>query len=120
MAFEVLPTPTAIAPAWHFPCAVFELENGDDRRVAYSLWKVLSVRSVLRVVIGYRQTPEEAKNLTHFLSDAVVKVNPPALRQQIDGETLVVIGARSEREHFPDGFFKWWRLNPNTGIFERV
>ena len=53
---------------WRFPVAVFELENSTaDDRVAYSLWKVLCVRSQLRVVFCYRQDSGEGSRLVRHL-----------------------------------------------------
>ena len=39
-------------------------------------------------------------------------------RTGLDGETLSVVGSRGEAGTFPYGFFKWWRLEKNTGKFE--
>ena len=47
MAF---PSEVALACRWPLPLAAFELENArSDDRVAYSLWKVLCIRTTLRV-----------------------------------------------------------------------
>ena len=44
---------------WPFLTAIFELENSlADRRVGYSLWKVLCVRAAARFVFAYRQDGE--------------------------------------------------------------
>jgi hypothetical protein len=41
---------------WRFPVAVMELENSPRAdQIAYSLWKVLSVRADLRIVFCYRK-----------------------------------------------------------------
>jgi hypothetical protein len=39
-------------------------------------------------------------------------------RAEFGGQVLVVIGSRAEATAFPYGFFKWWRLEHNTGAFE--
>lgn len=103
---------------WHFPLAVFELENGDNDRIAYSLWKVMCVQASLRAVICYRRHGEEISPLVRFLHEDLIAPMSIAERQQIVGETLLIIGNRDEIEAFPSGFFKWWRLNPQLGTFE--
>jgi hypothetical protein len=114
----------AFAPSrsrWRFPVAVMELEN--SRRndlIAYSLWKVLCVRASLRVVFCYRAAPDQAAHLIRFLQEDVVLSQAIDTRLSWDGETLVVVGGRSAAETFPYGFFKWWRLEKNTGVFETL
>lgn len=105
---------------WKFPVAVFELENSEkDTLVAYSLWKVLCVRCGLRVVFCYRPESSAAAPLVTQLAAAVVSAMPIAERAALSGETLVVVGSRNESSTFPYGFFQAWKLNPNTGRFER-
>jgi len=114
MAFE------AAGTGWKFPVAVFELENSaDDELVAYSLWKVLCVRCGLRVVFCYRPEADAAAPLVAQLAGAVVSAMPIAERAALSGETLIVVGSRNESSTFPYGFFQAWKLNPNTGRFER-
>jgi len=114
MAFE------AGGTGWKFPVAVFELENSeDDALVAYSLWKVLCVRCGLRVVFCYRPETNAAAPLVTQLTAAVVSAMPIAERSALSGDTLVVVGSRNESSTFPYGFFQAWKLNPNTGRFER-
>lgn len=103
---------------WRFPKAVFELENSlRDDRIAYSLWKVLCVRAELRAVICYRRTGDDAAALIRVLGDEVVRAMGLSGRTALGGETLVVVGSRDEADVFPYGFFKWWRLDTNTGSF---
>ena len=105
---------------WKFPEAVCELENSaDEKFVAYSLWKVLCVRCDLRVVVCYRPEPEHAQALITLLTESVVKALPIRERMKLEGDTLVVVGSRNEAETFPYGFFQTWKLNMNTGRFER-
>lgn len=107
-------------PSWRFPVAVAELENApDDRRVAYSLWKTLCIRCQLRVVFCYRPEQTAGAPLVAALATAVLGELPAAARSDLDGETLVVVGSRNEASTFPDGFFQAWKLNTNTGRFER-
>ena len=114
MAFEVAGT------GWKFPVAVCELENSvDDDLVAYSLWKVLCVRCGLRVVFCYRPEADAAAPLVAQLAGVVVSAMPIAERSALSGETLVVVGSRNEASTFPYGFFQAWKLNTNTGRFER-
>lgn len=103
---------------WRFPTAVFELENSTaDDVVAYSLWKVLSVRADLRVVFCYRPSRQDGPALVRFLKNDVVQAMGIAGRVALSGETLVVVGSRDNAASFPDGFFKWWKLDTNTGSF---
>ena len=96
-----------------------ELENSrKDDRIAYSLWKVLCVRSALRVVFCYRSSPSLSAKLIRFLQDEIIRPLDIETRAHLDGETLVIVGGRSEAATFPYGFFKWWRLEKNTGVFE--
>jgi hypothetical protein len=106
---------------WHFPAAVCELENAvSDERVAYSLWKVLCIRCQLRLVVCYRAEPRAGVPLVVWLGTSVVKTIPIAERANLEGETVVVVGSRNEADTFPYGFFQAWRLNTNTGLFERL
>ncbi len=113
MAFA--PTSTG---GWSFPVAVAELENSpDEERIAYSLWKVLCVRSDLRIVFCYRRSFTDAPALVSYLGREVVKALPVVDRMDLKGETFVVVGSRNESATFPYGFFKWWQLDNNTGNF---
>lgn len=105
---------------WQFPAAVCELENAtDDARIAYSLWKVLCVRADLRAVFCYRADPDAAPVLIAQLADQVVGALSIDDRVAIHGDTLVIVGSRSDAATFPYGFFQFWRLSANTGRFER-
>jgi hypothetical protein len=97
---------------WPFPIAVFELENSTrDDRVAYSLWKVLCIRADLRVVFAYRHDWNKANSLVSALREHLLATVPVQQRGNIRGETLLIMGSRSEGESFPWGYFKFWRLN---------
>ena len=39
-------------------------------------------------------------------------------RVGIEGETLVIVGSRGGAATFPYGYFKWWRLDLQTGSFQ--
>lgn len=106
---------------WRFPIIVAELENApDDRRVAYSLWKTLCIRCELRIVFCYRAEPTAALLLVTTLATEVVRELPISDPARLDGETIVVVGSRNEAATFPNGFFQAWKLNTNTGRFERL
>ena len=109
-------------PAYDFDrWCIYELENSrDDDRVAYSLWKVLCLRTRLRVVFAYRGDWDEAGTLTARLSAEVVGPVPLIQRSQLTGETLFVVGSRGEADTFPWSYFKVWELDPDRGTFERV
>lgn len=104
---------------WPFPIAAFELENSITLdQVAYSLWKVLCVRCGLRIVFCYRPEASAAPAFVASLGE-VVDAIPLAERADLRGETLVVVGTRNDAHTFPYGFFQIWKLNSNTGRFER-
>ena len=106
---------------WPLPAAVFELENHrKDVRVAYSLWKVLCVRAMLRVVIAFRPDWERTRQLVGHLQEQVIGGLTPEQRVTLGGETVVVIGNRGEGETFPWGYFKFWKLDTNLGRFEKA
>jgi hypothetical protein len=117
---------TAFAPAppgvrWPLPVAAFELENKERGEwVGYSLWKLLCVRVELRVVFAYRHEAVEGPLLVARLADEVVASLTTDQRLATPGATLVVIGHRGEAETFPYGYFRAWRLEVNTGRFERI
>jgi hypothetical protein len=103
---------------WRFPVAVVELENSKrDDVVGYSLWKVLCVRSALRIVFCYRRDVEQGTKLLRYLSDEVFQAFDLQDRAGIEGQTLLVIGSRSDAVNFPYGFFKWWELSHNASSF---
>jgi len=105
---------------WRFPVGVFELENSPlDDVVAYSLWKVLCVRASLRVVFCYRRDASEGAELVGHLAEQVVQSMEIPTRTGLGGETLLVVGSRSESATFPYGFFRDWTLEANTGRFRR-
>ena len=106
---------------WRFPVAVFELENSTaDDRVAYSLWKVLCIRSQLRVVFCYRQDWTDGSRLVRHLSGEVAKAMEISERAALTGQTLLVVGSRDEKRTFPYGFFKDWLFDENVGRFSRA
>jgi len=106
---------------WRFPVAVMELENSvREDQIAYSLWKVLSVRADLRIVFCYRKNGDEIPALIRHLRDEVVEAMGLAGRVKLEGATLLVVGSRSESGTFPFGYFGWWLLDTNTGRFERL
>ena len=108
-------------PVWPLPVAVFELENSPrDRRVAYSLWKVICVRAALRVVFAYRPDWKESRKLVDELGQRVIGGLRLDERATLTGETVLVVGNRGEGETFPWGYFKFWMLNTNLGRFEKV
>lgn len=103
---------------WRFPIAAIELENSkDDNKIVYSLWKVMCVRAGLRVVFCYRRDPTEGSELVRYLREELICSLALNDRVQLAGATIVVVGSRAESGTFPYGFFKWWRLETNTGMF---
>lgn len=109
------------AAAWPFPLAAFELENSrSDDRIAYSLWKVASVRAPLGVVFAYRPTWAAAIGLVGTLAKAVPEGYGPGWGVAADGELVLVMGSRSRDEGFPWGYFKFWSFNRNVRAFEKL
>ena len=106
---------------WRLPIAVMELENSQkDDLIAYAFWKMLCVRADLRVLFCYRENPEQAPTLVRWLCDQVIRPLRIEQRMGLEGETLIVVGSRGEAATFPNGFFKWWQFEPNTGTFKLV
>jgi hypothetical protein len=104
---------------WRFPVAAMELENSsNDDRIAYSLWKVICVRTDLRALFCYRKESDAGTTLVRHLTEDVVRAIPLDKRVGIEGETIVIVGSRGEAATFPYGYFKWWRLDLQTGSFQ--
>jgi hypothetical protein len=117
MAFSNLP----VTGRWRLPFAAFELENHrTDDRVGYSLWKVLCLRTDLRVVFAFRRDWEESRRSVDAICRDVVGSLSVAERVAVVGETAVIIGNRGDGESFPWGYFKMWLLDTNIGRFEKI
>ncbi len=114
----------AFAPGdarWLFPMAAMEFENSRrEDQIAYSLWKVICVRADLRVVFCYRREANQASELVRSLTKQVVEAMSLEGRVALEGETVIVVGSRSDAETFPFGYFSWWKLDTNTGKFSRI
>ena len=96
LALDVMAFQSTTGNRWPFPVAVFELENSpDDDRVAYALWKLLSIRASLRVLFAYRWESAEGSVLAGYLAENVVGVcHCEAIRgvcQKPPGEGLVEV-----------------------------
>ncbi len=115
LTMDVMAFP-ADSQRWQLPIAVMELENQRER-TAYSLWKVLCVQVKLRIVFGYCNTTAERIELIRYLQTEVIQSISPQTRSLVEGETLIAIGSREEITAFPYGYFKWWKLDKNTGRF---
>jgi hypothetical protein len=118
LSLDVVAFRSGPGSAWRFPVGVMELENSpDEDRIAYSLWKLLCVRSELRIVFCYRRLSSQGSALVCYLAQEIVKALPVEDRMSLKGETYVVVGSRNDSATFPYGFFKWWQLDNNTGNF---
>jgi hypothetical protein len=73
----------------------------------------------LRVVFVYRNDWDQIRSLVQELTDEVIGGLTFEERLGLGGELLLVTGSRGEGETFPYGYFKIWRLNSNTGGFEK-
>lgn len=112
---------SADMPSWPYPLIAFELENSTkDDRIAYSIWKVASVRAKLGVVFAYRKTWDEANALVGTLAKAVPEGYGPNWSQESDSEIILAVGSRSDNEAFPWGYFKFWAFNRNIRQFEKL
>ena len=106
-------------PRWRFPVGIMELENqGDEDYIAYTLWKLLCVGAELRALFCYRKIADDGPALIGRLREDVIDALSLTQRQNLTGDTLVVVGSRAEAAAFPYGYFKWWRLEKNTGRFD--
>jgi hypothetical protein len=121
LSIDVMAFPASSAGRhWRLPVAAFELENHrSDDRVAYSLWKVLCVRTELRVVFAFRRDWEESRRSVEAVGRDVIGSLSTTERVAVTGETAIVIGNRGEGESFPWGYFKMWLLDVNVGRFEK-
>lgn len=120
LSLDVVAFPDA-TKRWRFPVAIMELENQlRDDSIGYSLWKLICVRSNLRIVFCYRRTGKDASALLRYLREEVIGAMDLQGRLRLEGETVVVVGCRDESATFPYGFFKWWQLENNTGKFEQI
>ena len=105
---------------WRLPIAAIELENHrSDERVAYSLWKVLCLRTDLRVVFAFRRHWEESRRLVDAVCRNVIGSLSTGERGRGRGNGA---GDRrsGEGETFPWGYFKFWVLDANLGRFEKI
>jgi hypothetical protein len=87
---------------WRPAIAAFELENANAfDKVAYSLWKVVSVRTQLAGLFCFRREPSEIGLFVARLAEETLGPLPPPT-----GELIVVVGTRAAAETFPDGYFR--------------
>ena len=77
------------------------------------------MRAPLHVLFAYRRGAAEGAALVGSLAENVVGGMPIAERMGLSGDTLLMMGSRSEGETFPYGYFKGWMLDTNTGRFVR-
>ena len=97
------------------------LENvAKKERIEYSLWKVMLLRTRLRVVFAYRSDWDQANGLVYSIGQGFIDRMTIDERAEIPGETVIVIGSRGEGETFPFGYFKYWRLDTNAAKFVKV
>lgn len=110
-----------VTSRWRLPIAAFELENHpSDRLVAYSLWKVLCLRTELRVVFAFRRDWEKSRRSVEAIGQDVVGSLTAIERMAIGGETALIIGNRGDGDSFPWGYFKMWILDTNIGRFDKI
>lgn len=121
MAFPDSKTLATTGQQWPLPLAIFELENvAKQERIEYSVWKLICLRTRLRVVFAYRSDWDQANDLVYSIGQGFIGRMTIEELNELSGDTVIVIGSRGEGETFPYGYFKYWRLNTNTKSFEKV
>jgi len=112
---DLLAFPKAGKPKWLRPVLALELENRKKiDAIAYSLWKVCLLRVSWGGVFCYRAKPEQIKDLVEKLTEEVMKEIAP------EHDILLVVGTRSSKENFPDGFFQPYVWNAEYRSFQRL
>jgi hypothetical protein len=95
------------------PSAVVELENNWDKdKIAYCLWKLLCIRSPIRVLVCYQESAKKVEDLKNHLESVVWR---GSLMKGIDGDLLVIICdesigvTKNWQEYFKERFsvFEW-------------
>ena len=97
------------------PRAVVELENSyKTMKISYCLWKILCIRSPIRVLICYQRNTKGVKDLKERLENVIWQ---GSLMKGTDGDLLVIIGDDSVsesctpdmREYYGEDFsvFEW-------------
>ena len=83
------------------PRAVVELENlyADDK-ISYCLWKILCVRSPIRVLICYKSNPNRVIALKKHLENVIWQ---GSLMKGTEGDLLVIIGDESVSKNWAPG-----------------
>lgn len=78
------------------PQTVIELENSNDKnKISYCLWKILCIRSPLRVLICYQDGTTKVKRLRKHLEGVIQQGH---LMKGAEGDLLVIIGDESIKE----------------------
>ena len=93
------------------PRAVVELENeGDPDIISSCLWKILCVRSPIRVLICYQPDADGVQTLSKHLEDVIWQ---GSLMRGEDGDLLVIIGNQTVKAELGD-----WEWREYFTIFE--
>lgn len=75
------------------PSAVVELENSYDvKKISYCLWKILCVRSLIRILICYQPNEDKIVSLREHLENVIWKGD---LLKGTDGGLLLIVGNES-------------------------
>lgn len=84
------------------PSQPSSLENAHAfDKVAYSLWKVASVKTRLAGLFCFRRSPDEIPVFVSQLGSDVVHRLP-----DLTNELVLIAGTRSSADTFPDGYFR--------------
>jgi hypothetical protein len=75
------------------PSAAIELENNPRHdKIAYCMWKILCIRTQLRVLICYQGSSNKISDLISCLTQVISKGNLLEGNNNNDGELLVLVG----------------------------
>jgi hypothetical protein len=91
------------------PSAAVELENSYDlNKISYCLWKLMCIRSPIRVLICYQDSSKGVAKLRNHLENVIWH---GSLMKGDDGDVLIIIGNESIAEDAPWGkyysVFEW-------------
>jgi hypothetical protein len=81
------------------PRAVVEHENRPDRKIiSYALWKILCVRTPIRILICYQDSQAKVNKLKKCMEDFI---RQGGLMEKTDGGLLIIIGNEGVKEESP-------------------
>lgn len=100
------------------PSIAVELENSlSIDKIAYCLWKIMCIRTPIKILICYQSNAKNVAQLKNYLEDIMLKGN---LTKGYKAEVIVIIG----NENIPDEKTEWkdyysvfeWQSNRFTKV----